>query len=158
MQTLNLRDIFLALSLAINIYSVFLINKVYALSFQAVNVPTTTTEVLKKINELQVTRTTSPSSAEPSHISDVALADMIKKSVTAELAASGSKPNNNSGSPLDATKLKLLQDRIDDFQKKFSDKLNLKGGMNVSESPKMEQLKMIGAQIKQEVLNECKKR
>ena len=88
-------------------------------------------------------------------ISDDSLIAMVRKSVGEELAASVAKPVAFD-KDTDGAQLRMLQDRMDAFQKKFSEKLSIKGSLN-NDKEKNDKLNALAAKIKDEVLSQCRK-
>ncbi len=160
----NFRDVILVIVLLLNFYIISEIKKVYSSSLQGVNISENTALVIKKQSEaLNLLSAQSPNSksqaAAPAFentISDSTILSMVKKALSEEESAMTSGAGNFDKQP-DAVKLRQLQDRIDGFQKKFADKLGAGGAASAFDKDKMEKLRLMGAQIKEEVLNQCKK-
>ena len=161
---LNFRDYAIILLILLNIYNLEQVRKNNSLVAELQSLPANLeslnkvqTKMAAAINAIDSTRVKvgSGASSENLGISDDSLIAMIQKSVSEQLAASSAKIAPLDKQP-DAVRLRMLQDRIDMFEKKFSERLSIKGGLN-NNKEKNDKLNALAAKIKDEVLSQCRK-
>lgn len=156
-MTEKIRDFGLVLALILNFYILKEIKNLYSLSMQYASVPSNVDLILKKqlasIDPTQAANAKTHGAVAENTMSDANIMALVKKSVNEEIALLTSKSGSFDKQP-DAIKLRQIQERIDMFQKKFSERLGIKGSLAGADNDK---LKAIADRVKEEVLSQCKK-
>ena len=149
-----MKEILLVISLLLNVYIVFMVRSVHSASTQS------NSEVSAALDRIAKQTTPvipgQPDAASPA-MSDADIAAIAKRVINEELPAISASLKGSSDGQGDAGKLRQLQDKIDEFQRKYSDKLTGKDQVLAEECLTRDQIMKMAAQVRTDVLNQCQK-